>query len=150
MPSLVLKKLHRVRSMSAFGDRRTAIFGSRANVCRRASTFSFAVQNRFLNADSIDVDDSIDRGAQKRSKISWRLPYVCRRKSTRRDFLDPNKCLLARLYFFRCRSNSDFLPPIRSMSVTRSIEVLRNDRKFRRVCYLFLEVLPLSSVFCNE
>ena len=39
-------------------------------------------QDRFFDADSIDVDASIDRGAQKRSKIPYRLRRICLKKST--------------------------------------------------------------------
>ena len=39
---------------------------------RRSVGFSFRFTNRFFDTDSIDVDTSIDRGAQTRSNLEWR------------------------------------------------------------------------------
>ena len=54
-------------------------------------------QNRFFDADSIDVNTSIDRGAQKRAQMFSGLRCICLMNSTHRDFRDPNKIESARL-----------------------------------------------------
>ena len=50
-------------------NRRIAIFGART-ILLAFALILLQNQNRFFDADSIDVDASIDRGAQKRSKKS--------------------------------------------------------------------------------
>ena len=49
-------------------NRRIAIFGART-ILLGFALILLQNQNRFFDADSIDVDASIDRRAQKRSKI---------------------------------------------------------------------------------
>ena len=58
--------------------------------------FSTEIERRFFDADSIDVDASIDRGAPNRSKINTALQDICQQKSTRRGFRGANNFLLAR------------------------------------------------------
>ena len=60
------------------------------------------------------------------------LHYVCLRKC-------PNRTIFptARQHFSLCRPKCFLLPPIRSISMRRSIEVLKNDRNFYSVCYRF-------------
>ena len=64
------RKNHSVRSMFTGRNRRIAVFGDRTIFLLRAVDFSFRFDNRFFDADSIDLDASIDRGAQKRSTFS--------------------------------------------------------------------------------
>ena len=73
------------------------IFGARTNFTRRAVDFSFAQKPIFFDADSIDVDASIDRDAQKRAQMFSGLRCICLMNSTHRDFRDPNKIESARL-----------------------------------------------------
>ena len=97
-------------------QKRSKILSGLRYVCVRKSTHrDFRGQNKFLperrqfrlcrpksnfQCDSIDFDASIDRGTQKRSKFPSNLRYVCvLRKSTHRDFREPNKF---------CRSAVDF------------------------------------------
>ena len=56
----------------------------------------------------MDSDRSIDRGVQKRPKITTDLQYVCLRKSTHRDFRGPNNFSTARRCFYYRRRNPNF------------------------------------------
>ena len=46
--------------------------GTEQFFCLRAVDFSTEIERRFFDADSIDVDASIDRGAEKRCKLTLR------------------------------------------------------------------------------
>ena len=59
-------------STFAFRNRRIAVFGDRTIFCLRAVHFSSEIDRRFFDADPVDFDASIDRGAQNRSKLPLR------------------------------------------------------------------------------
>ena len=106
------------------------IFGARTIFQWRASHFLSLRQPRFFNADSIDVDASIDRGAQKRSKITTRFPIFA--NGNRRIFIFGARTIFAGApVVFALHCTIVFSTPIRSMSMPRSIDVLKNDRKSR-------------------
>ena len=59
------------RSTFACRNRRVAVFGDRTIFCLRAVDFSSEIEHRFFDADSIDFDASIDRGAPKRCRSEY-------------------------------------------------------------------------------
>ena len=62
------RKTHSVCYMPAEQNRRIAVFGARTMFCWRAVHFCTEIERRFFDAESIDADASIDRGARKRPK----------------------------------------------------------------------------------
>ena len=59
-------------STFASRNRRIAVFGDRTTFLLRAVDFSSEIDSRFFDADSIDFDASIDRGARNRYELTLR------------------------------------------------------------------------------
>ena len=66
--------------------------------CRRAVDLSFAFESHFFNANSIDVDASIDRGGQKPSKFSLRCTMFEYKKEIDASFFFASAPLISLLH----------------------------------------------------
>ena len=111
----------------------------------RALYFLQEIERRFFDAESIDADASIDRGARKRPKTVEKIIAfaIClHHKIDASRFSGPGQRLAGAPHICLRKSTVVFSTPNPSMPMPRSIAMLENDRKLHYVvmrlqfCYL--------------
>ena len=125
----------------------------RPNGAGLAADVALPGRGGFFDADSIDVDASIDRGAQKRAQMFSGLRCICLMNSTHRDFRDPNKIESARLvthpsapkYILQRRFDLDASIDLAALtSPNPFLRLLRQDFHLHFSSYFFLSSPLLS------